>query len=127
MTSSPSDSSFIRTAATPNNKGCCEWVSDSSPIRLRRLVEQARSDVGVALCALQYNFPDKKKRELPAPWTIFKPIKFPHILIYRLARQHEHPIKCSMNEIAKIRTSGSGFTLIIDRSVNTPQTRPVVQ
>ncbi len=24
-------------AEAPNNKGCCEWVSDSSPIRLRRL------------------------------------------------------------------------------------------
>jgi hypothetical protein len=28
-----------------NNKGCCEWVSDSDPIRLRPMVEQARSDV----------------------------------------------------------------------------------
>lgn len=32
-----------------------------------------------------------------------------------------------MNEAAKIRTPESGITLITDRSVNTPQIRPVVQ
>jgi hypothetical protein len=32
-----------------------------------------------------------------------------------------------MDEIVKIRNSGSGITLITDRSANTPQTRPVVQ
>jgi hypothetical protein len=32
-----------------------------------------------------------------------------------------------MNEVVKIRSPRSGITLITDRSVNTPQTRPVVQ
>jgi hypothetical protein len=51
---------------------------------------------------------------------------FPN-LICGLARQREHPIKCFMNVVVKIRNPRSGFTLITDRSVNTPQTRPVVQ
>jgi hypothetical protein len=42
-----------------------------------------------------------------------------------LARQHDRIIEAFMNENAEIRTSGSGFTLIIDLSSNTPQTRPV--
>ena len=36
----------------------------------------------------------------------------------------KRPAKASVDEI---RTSGSGFTLITDRSVNTPKTRPVAQ
>lgn len=47
--------------------------------------------------------------------------------ISSLARQHDRAIDPLMNDNAKIRISGPGFTLITDRSCITPQTRPVVQ
>jgi hypothetical protein len=53
--------------------------------------------------------------------------KFTQIQIYRLAHQHDHSIKCFMNEVAKLCTRGSGFALITDRSCITSQTRPVGQ
>ena len=59
--------------------------------------------------------------------TTCKTSNFSHPHFKSLARQHDRVIEAFMNESAKICTSGSGFTLITDRSVNTPQTRPVAQ
>ena len=56
----------------------------------------------------------------PSPMDNLQTVKFSQIQIYRLAHQREHSITWFMNEIAKIRTSGSGFIEITDRSVNTP-------
>lgn len=40
--------------------------------------------------------------------------------IYSLARKPVHAIKRVMNKVIKIRTPGSGFAMITDRSCITP-------
>jgi hypothetical protein len=57
-------------------------------------------------------------------FTIHDPPSFP---ISSLVRQRDRFVEAFMYENAKIRTPGSGFTLITDQSCITPQTRPVVQ
>lgn len=46
---------------------------------------------------------------------------------YCLARQHDRAIRWDMNEVAKIHTLGSDFTLITDRSVNNSRNVTIVQ
>jgi hypothetical protein len=80
-------------------------------------------------CPQHHDLPKRPPsgRGPPVPWTISKRLKLPSIQICCLVRQHDGVRNFGLKEIVMIRTSGSGITLLTDRSVNTRQTRPVVQ
>ena len=68
-----------------------------------------------------------RAQEVQAIWVTSERFKSAQHPDSSLACQPDGPKTSGMNKVAKNSTSGSLLPLITDRSVSTPQTRPVVQ